>query len=1499
MRRLTLISLLAALAAAQAVAADFSFRGVFASDNDKREFFFTLAQPAQVKLRTWSYAGGTNAAGTVIPGGGFDPTLSLFDSSGGTIVFNKDGGCGQVAADSSTNSCWDAYISVQLPAGTYRAVLTQSDNIPNGPSILDSFYYNGQANFTQPPGNAAAGFWDFFPSQRNGNYAVDVLGVTAALAPSITSSGTLPPGITGSGYTPVTLTAQGNSVYTWSIVSGSGTTGLPGGMALSASGVVSGTPAAHGVYSFIAQADDGIQPVQQTVTLTVYDPVHITTTTLPAGQKGVAYSPFPLAATGGSGTFSWSSPNLPSGLGVSSSGQVSGTPAVVGNFSNLTVNLVDSLAGQSASGAVSIFIGYPPLLISGSTSLPETALGGSVSVGYLANGGNPPYTWSSLGLPAGLTLNPSTGALTGSPQQPGNYAFTIQVTDSSSTQVSLSATLSVLGITTTSLPSSNTTSHYQSAVNVAGGRAPYAFSATGLPAGLGMSSAGVITGVALAAGSFSVAVQVVDANGVTAFATLALSITAPPQLTVLSGALSSGVVGTPYSDSLHAAGGAGGSHYSWLIIGGNLPDGISLSSAGGLSGTPLTAATYSFTAQVSDGATTASGGFTITIGAKPLTLSSGSLPNGVVGQDYPLQILPATGGTPPYAFTLTGGNLPPGLSLSNGQISGIPTSDSVSAASFTITASDSSVPTKTATGAFSILIKPAQADLIISTTSLPFSLMSGATGLPTPENVTVRSSVILQLLNYAVAVTPAVPWLDVTGGTTTPGSITVALNQNALAVKAATTPYQTSITVSCVAPSPCAGSTQTIAVSLNVTAPPAQLSLTDSLLAFSSSPSSPVPLPQSLGVQNSGGGSLTIQSTTAGAAWISVSGVPSSLPAGPAVRATVSVDPTGLTPGFYKSSITITSSAGTASVPVTLLVAPNVTLTLGPSGQQFSAPAGSSPGQSSGSFAVSVAGNTSVNWSASVLPGSNWLSSNSAGGTASAAVPGNVSFSLDPTAIAQLTPQTYYGVIRVTSGDVVNSPQDFQVVLNIQQRATPVTPSPVPAGIQTSFVSGSGATGTASVTVFASSNTPLPYQASASTTDGGNWLTVSPSTGTTSTSAPGQSTLTFNPASLPVGVYRGGVSYAFSSAAVRTVNVTMVIAAGVNGQATPQILLTEAAGACSPSKLVLTQTGLVSNFAQPTAWPTPLTIHLVDDCGGAVPKGQVVATFSNGDPPLALTPIDSVSGDYSATWTPRSTSGQVTILARGAAAGFPAATTQITGSVTANAAPLLAPNGTLHAFAPLVGGSLGPGNIVQIYGSNLAAQPIVSSVLPLNTNLGGTTVLIGGVAAPLYYVSPGQINAQIPFELTPGKKYQVVVSANGALSTPDTLQLTTVSPGVAAFANGLIIAQHLDGSLVSETLPAKPGEYIIFYLAGLGPTDTPVSSGAASPSSPLARPTDPPVLTLNGVVQPYQFVGLTPGIVSLYQINFLVPAGTPDGDLPMVITQSGIASNQVVLPVKN
>src|SRR6185437_299953 len=103
----------------------------------------------------------------------------------------------------------------------------------------------------------------------------------------------------------------------------------------------------------------------------------------------------------------------------------------------------------------------------------------------------------------------------------------------------------------------------------------------------------------------------------------------------------------------------------------------------------------------------------------------------------------------------------------------------------------------------------------------------------------------------------------------------------------------------------------------------------------------------------------------------------------------------------------------------------------------------------------------------------------------------------------------------------------------------------------------------------------------------------------------------------------------------------------------------------------------------------------------------------------------------------------------------------IAGKVTPNAAPVLAPNGTLDIFHPLVGGGLGPGNIVQIYGTSLASQQQAPITLPLPTTVAGTQVLIGGIASPLFYVSPGQVNAQIPFELETGKQYQVIVSANG------------------------------------------------------------------------------------------------------------------------------------------
>jgi uncharacterized protein (TIGR03437 family) len=420
------------------------------------------------------------------------------------------------------------------------------------------------------------------------------------------------------------------------------------------------------------------------------------------------------------------------------------------------------------------------------------------------------------------------------------------------------------------------------------------------------------------------------------------------------------------------------------------------------------------------------------------------------------------------------------------------------------------------------------------------------------------------------------------------------------------------------------------------------------------------------------------------------------------------------------------------------------------------------------------------------------------------------------------------------------------------------------------------------------------YQASAATTDGAAWLSVSPATGTSSASAPGSSSVSVNAAGLAPGGYTGLVSYAFSAAAVRSVNVTLIV------DVTGALIETSAATpACTPTKLVPTQLGLVSNFSQIQGLPVALQVLLTDNCGVPVSNAMVGATFSNGDAPLPLNPVDNVSGIYSATWVPLGVSPQVSVTVLATDAGFAPGSSRITGEVPASTAPVLTQNAVLSVYNPLIGGAIAPGGILELYGSNLAAAPVVSSIIPLTTTLGSTSVLIGGVAVPLYYVSPTQINAQAPFELTPGSQYQVVVNVNGALTAPQTITVAPAEPGIAAYQNGQIIAQHLDGTLISETSPAKPGTYVVFYLAGLGATAMPVADGGGSPLSPLANPIATPALTLNGVSEPYQFVGLTPGLVGLYQINFLVPAGTANGDMLLVVSQNGVPSNSVILPVHN
>ena len=213
----------------------------------------------------------------------------------------------------------------------------------------------------------------------------------------------------------------------------------------------------------------------------------------------------------------------------------------------------------------------------------------------------------------------------------------------------------------------------------------------------------------------------------------------------------------------------------------------------------------------------------------------------------------------------------------------------------------------------------------------------------------------------------------------------------------------------------------------------------------------------------------------------------------------------------------------------------------------------------------------------------------------------------------------YYGLVKITAPGALNSPKFLVTVLNVADAATAAIPDPSPSGLF--FVGKAGIaldpTAGPSIRLFTSSSTPVPFQASANTSDGAAWLSVTPLSGTTSTAAPASVNVSVNPIRLAPGVYTGDVTFAFSSTQIRTVNVTLVVQPSTASSALKTL---SAVTGCAPAKLALTQTGLTNSFAAPAGWPTPLIVQLANDCGDPVLNGQVVATFSNGDPP---SPCDS------------------------------------------------------------------------------------------------------------------------------------------------------------------------------------------------------------------------------------------------------------------------------------
>lgn len=582
---------------------------------------------------------------------------------------------------------------------------------------------------------------------------------TGVAVPSATLtilSSKLPDGVVSNLYIGPVNIFGGFGALTASISSGA----LPAGLTLNpANGAISGTPTVPGNYTFTVQVMDSFTPpavATQTYNLHIATPLQINA---PGGADGVVNSLYnlSLATTGGTGNVTWTlaSGTLPQGLSLSSAGVISGAPTQVNLAgSALALQATDSGSpAQTASVNINIRIA-PQLSISTAPgSLPDAILGAPYSFMFQANGGITPLTWSvsSGQLPPGLTLS-LNGTLSGSPTATGSYTFTVQAGDSSSPSQAITINVAIksappLVITSAggALPDAVAGTSYNLALLANGGTAPFVWSVTSgtLPTGLTLTSAGVISGSAttanFTASAFTVQVQDSGAPAQTKTLNLTLRVDAPLVITTPSGALPDAVANSPYSVSLKIMGGF--APLTWTVASGTLPAGLTLNSAGTISGTPTqaNATATSFTVKAQDSSSpvqTTTVTLTMRV-APPLTIatSGGLLPDGLVGAPYSFA-LQSMGGIAPVVWSLPAGQLlPPGLSLAaNGVIAGMPTTANAAGTTFTAEVQDASSPmqmrtvTLTIRVATQLVISPASGQLPSALSGAAYSAPLTATG---------------------------------------------------------------------------------------------------------------------------------------------------------------------------------------------------------------------------------------------------------------------------------------------------------------------------------------------------------------------------------------------------------------------------------------------------------------------------------------------------------------------------------------------------------------------------------------------------------------------------------------------------------------------------------------------------------------------------------------------------------------------------------------------------
>jgi len=330
-----------------------------------------------------------------------------------------------------------------------------------------------------------------------------------------------------------------------------------------------------------------------------------------------------------------------------------------------------------------------------------------------------------------------------------------------------------------------------------------------------------------------------------------------------------------------------------------------------------------------------------------------------------------------------------------------------------------------------------------------------------------------------------------------------------------------------------------------------------------------------------------------------------------------------------------------------------------------------------------------------------------------------------------------------------------------------------------------------------------------------------------------------------------------------------------------------------------TQTFVVSNSGQGTLnWAAAPTTT----SGGAwlsvsPANGNTLAGRAGTTVTVTVNPSGLAAGDYY---------GLIQVSSPNASSQVQMVTVRFTIQTAGEDPPQVTAGGIVSAAS--YKGPVAPGTLVAIFGSNFTdpGNVLLATALPWPNELGGTSVTIAGVTAPVFVVTPGQINAMLPFDLAVNTELPIVVTRNNAVSAPQSVSMVSSLPSVftqnqTGQGLGAIIILHPDGSwnLAGNGNSATAGDTLEIYCTGLGDTNPRTVAGFPATASPLLWAIDTVTLTVGGVNVPVSYYGLVPGLAGLFQVNATLPSGiAASAQAPVVLTQGSSVGVTVTIPIQ-